>query len=190
MPFVFRFSGLVLSCLLLVVVCHTPAPADGARLSELSVTPSEGVLVFQATVAGAFNEKMEAAIKSGVPVTFTFLIRAARVRRMWFDRDVAEYRVSHTITYDNLKEEFTVHRSWEGEKTLVTKSLDQARNAMVRIEGLPLCSLDDLERDTVYRVSAKAELDKLTLPLYLHYVLFFVSFWDVETDWHHVDFTY
>jgi hypothetical protein len=28
------------------------------------------------------------------------------------------------------------------------------------------------------------------LPFYLHYVLFFLSFWDFETDWYTVDFIY
>jgi len=36
----------------------------------------------------------------------------------------------------------------------------------------------------------KAELEKVRLPLYLHYVLFFVSLWDFETDWYTVDFIY
>ena len=36
----------------------------------------------------------------------------------------------------------------------------------------------------------KAELEKVRLPLYLHYVLFFVSLWDFETDWFTIDFIY
>jgi hypothetical protein len=35
-----------------------------------------------------------------------------------------------------------------------------------------------------------AQLDKIRLPFYLHYVLFFVSLWDFETDWYAVDFRY
>ena len=35
-----------------------------------------------------------------------------------------------------------------------------------------------------------AELNKIQLPLYLHYVFFFLSLWDFETDWHSVDFRY
>ncbi|NQT10914.1 MAG: DUF4390 domain-containing protein, partial [Desulfobacteraceae bacterium] len=41
-----------------------------------------------------------------------------------------------------------------------------------------------------YQIRAKAELGKLTLPFYLHYILFFVSLWDVETDWYTIDFIY
>jgi len=35
-----------------------------------------------------------------------------------------------------------------------------------------------------------AELDKLELPLYLHYIFFFLYLWDFKTDWHAVDFRY
>jgi len=35
-----------------------------------------------------------------------------------------------------------------------------------------------------------AELDKIRLPLYLHYVFFFLSLWDFETDWYAVDFLF
>ena len=178
-----------LLCVLLALL-PAVALAGNARMSGTAVTAAQEVLLLQTAVAGAFNEKMEAAIKSGVPVTFTFFVWASKVRRLWFDNDVAEHRLTHTIKFDILKEAFTAHRSWEGEKSLVTKSLDQARAAMTRIEGLPLCSLNALEKGTAYRISVKAELDKMTLPLYLHYVFFFVSLWDVETDWHHVDFTY
>lgn len=178
-----------LLCVLLALL-PAVALAGNARMSGTAVTAAQEVLLLQTAVTGAFNEKMEAAIKSGVPVTFTFFVQASRARRLWFDKNIAEHRITHTIKYDNLKEEFTVKRSWEGEKSLVTKSLDQAREAMSRVEGFPLCRLNALKKGTGYRISVKAELDKLTLPLYLHYVLFFVSLWDVETDWHHLDFTY
>ncbi|WP_353806870.1 DUF4390 domain-containing protein [Desulfobacter sp.] len=36
----------------------------------------------------------------------------------------------------------------------------------------------------------KAELEKVTLPLWLHYIFFFVSYWDFETDWYVINFTY
>ncbi|MFZ5563378.1 MAG: DUF4390 domain-containing protein [Thermodesulfobacteriota bacterium] len=177
-------------CLFLITALPFTAMAGNAAMSDTSVAADQDFLMLRTAVTGAFNEKMEAAIKGGVPVTFTFFARVSKTRRLWFDRDIAEHRVTHMIKYDNLKEEFTVRRSWEGEKTLVTKSLDQARQAMSRIEGFPLCRLNDLEKGTRYRIGVKAELDKMTLPLYLHYVLFFVSLWDVETDWQYIDFTY
>lgn len=39
-------------------------------------------------------------------------------------------------------------------------------------------------------MQAMAELNKIRLPFHLHYVFFFLSLWDFETDWHTIKFTY
>ena len=58
------------------------------------------------------------------------------------------------------------------------------------LDSFKICPMDKLEKGEEYQVQIKGELSKVTLPLYLHYILFFVSFWDFETDWHTVDFIY
>jgi hypothetical protein len=55
---------------------------------------------------------------------------------------------------------------------------------------LSIVPLAQLQKGQQYQVRAKAKLSKLTLPFYLHYVLFFVSLWDFETDWYTIDFIY
>ena len=61
---------------------------------------------------------------------------------------------------------------------------------MSEIKSLHIIPLDKLTKGSQYQIKAKAELSKLTLPLSLHYILFFVSLWDFETDWYTIDFTY
>ena len=53
---------------------------------------------------------------------------------------------------------------------------------MSEVDSLKIVPLSALEKGGHYQIRAKAQLSKLTLPLYLHYVLFFVSLWDFETD--------
>ena len=61
---------------------------------------------------------------------------------------------------------------------------------MAEIDSLKIIPLSMLEKGRHYQIQAKAELSKLTLPFYLHYVLFFVSLWDFETDLYALDFIY
>ena len=61
---------------------------------------------------------------------------------------------------------------------------------MTEIRNIEVIPLKKLEPGARYQLRVKAELEKVRLPLYLHYVLFFVSLWDFETDWYTVDFTY
>jgi hypothetical protein len=68
--------------------------------------------------------------------------------------------------------------------------LDEAKKWMTEINSLKIVPLDRLEKGEQYQLRVKAEVSKKTLPLYLHYILFFVSLWDFETDWYTIDFTF
>ena len=113
-----------------------------------------------------------------------------RVQNFWFDKDIADIEVTHTIKYDNLKKEFTVERSWKEDNPEVTKSFKEAKKWMTEIKSLKIIPLNRLEKNEQYQLRVKAEVSKKTLPLYLHYILFFVSLWDFETDWYAIDFIY
>ncbi len=61
---------------------------------------------------------------------------------------------------------------------------------MAEVKNIHVVPLSELRARSKYQLRVKAELEKVQLPLYLHYVLFFVSLWDFETDWYTVDFRY
>lgn len=164
---------------------------ENATLSDIVVTNNRDDLLLYLKVNGAFREKMKRAILSGVPTTFSYYITLSINRGFWPDKKIADIKVTHTIKYDSLKKEFSVKRSWETNgEPLVTRSFEEAQRDMTKIAGLKIIPLARLERGRRYRIRVKAELNKITLPFYLHYVLFFVSLWDFETDWYTIDFTY
>ena len=59
---------------------------------------------------------------------------------------------------------------------------------MSEIVALKVIPIRHLKRDKRYQLQMMAQLDKIKLPLYLHYVLFFLSLWDFETDWYTLNF--
>ena len=61
---------------------------------------------------------------------------------------------------------------------------------MSDLSGLKVLALKELEKGSQYQLRAKAQMSKVTLPLHLHNVLFFLSLWDFETDWYAIDFIY
>jgi hypothetical protein len=133
---------------------------------------------------------MEEAILNGIPTTFTIVIKLYRARTAWLDASIASITLEHTIKYDSLKNEFRVTRSEEGNTELVVKDFEAAKKAMAEIRNIRVVPLKKLQDRGKYQLRVKAELEKVRLPLYLHYVLFFVSLWDFETDWYTVDFIY
>lgn len=164
--------------------------AQDAVLKNIIVTNTRDDLLVFLSVEGAFREKMIKAILSGVPASFSFFLDLYQVRNLWPDKKIADVKITHTIKYDNLKKEFSVIRSWKEGKPSTTRSFLEARKLMADVDGIHIVPLNRLEKGRRYQLQAKAQLSKLTLPFYLHYVLFFVSLWDFETDWYSIDFIY
>jgi hypothetical protein len=176
---------------LLLLLCRpAPAPAEEARLTDVVVTKNRTDLLVYLRVADCFTEDMKEAIDNGIDTTFTFFVRLYRVHRFWLDEELADIRVNHTIRFDSFKKEYRITLSEREDQTISVTDFEQAKNLMSEIVCLQVAKLRNLHEGERYRVSMMAELDKIRLPLYLHYVLFFLSLWDFETDWYTVDFTY
>ncbi|MDI6687249.1 MAG: DUF4390 domain-containing protein [Desulfobacterales bacterium] len=183
-----RKISIIFLCILLVM--QNAAFASEARLTNIIITNTRDDLLVFLNVEDAFNDKIKKAVLKGVPATFSFYITLYHARNMWFDNKIADIKITHTIKYNNLKKEFIVTRSWERDKPSVAQSFEEAKNLMTEIDSLKIISLGSLQKGDQYQIRAKAELGKLTLPFYLHYILFFVSLWDIETDWYTIDFIY
>lgn len=182
------FTLLLIFCLLLSF--PSPLQAAEATLSNIIVTNTQEDLLVFFDIEGCFTREMEEAILNGIPTTFTIVIKLYRTRTAWLDASIASTTLEHTIKYDSLKNEFRVTRSEENKTELVVKDFETAKKAMAEIRNIRVVPLNELQDRGKYQLRVKAELEKVRLPLYLHYVLFFVSLWDFETDWYTVDFIY
>ena len=162
------------------------AQDQNAKIANMIVTNTRDHLLLYLNVEGAFRDETKKAILNGVPATFTFFTTLYQVNNFWFDNKIADIKTTHTIKYYNLKKEFIITRSSESGEHWVTKFFDEAQKLMAQIDGLKIVSLGRLKKGEKYQIRAKAELGKLTLPFYLHYV----SLKDFKTDWHTTDFSY
>ncbi len=175
------------ACLLTKATCAWAGPAT---ISDVIITTSPQYLLLYCTVQGSFSEDMTRAILSGISTTFTFRVELYKKRSFLPDSKVTEIIRHHAIKYDMVKNEFTVDIESDENKTDTVKEFFTAKKLMTEINGLKVVKLSELEAGQTYYIRIKAELNKVRLPLYLHYVLFFVSLWDFETDWHEVYFTF
>ena len=178
------------SFLLVIIAMPAAAAAQEARLKNITISSADDQLLVSLEVEGAFTQDVMEAILKGVPADFSFFIKLYRSRSWWFDEELTDLEITHTIKYDNLKKEFSVYRSWIDKKPVITPSLAEAQALMTHINGLPIIDLNRMQKNEQYELLAKAQLSQMTLPFYLHYVFYFVSLWDFETDWHSVVFVY
>jgi hypothetical protein len=184
----------IVVALVLAISLSSPPPAGaatGARIADLSITNSLDDLLVSLTVRDAFSPRMEEAVFSGVPTSFSFFVVLTEIRTLWANRTVADATLTHTIKYNNIRRNFSIQRSWaEGEGELFVSSFEEARRLMLEIEGFPVAALDRLKSGGRYELRAKAKLGKISLPFYLHHLLIMASLWAFETDWHRIEFVY
>jgi Domain of unknown function (DUF4390) len=161
-----------------------------AQIVDIIVTNNQDQLLVYFNTKGCFTPEMNKAIMSGIPTTFTFFLEIYKPRNFWPNKKLSAVQLHHTIKYDSLREEFNLTLSERGSQTLIVKEFSKAQEIMADVSNIQLIPLKQLERNNQYQLRIKAELNKVTLPLYLHYILFFVSLWDFETDWYVVEFNY
>ncbi len=159
-----------------------------ASIEDLTIELNEQMDV-SFSVINCCSEKLEEAIQSGVPTTFTFRIKLYLVRSLWPDKKVTSLKFKHHIKYDNITKEYQFHFE-ENDNNLSVKDFERAKEIMAKVNGAKLLPTNRLEKGRKYYIDVKAELDPSRLPFGLGYIFFFLSFWDVETDWLRYEFTY
>ncbi|MFZ5775583.1 MAG: DUF4390 domain-containing protein [Thermodesulfobacteriota bacterium] len=181
---------LLLGCWCLAMALLGEAVAQEAVIDELTVTTTSTDLLVFASVRDAFSPEMEKAVKSGIPVSFGFSVELSKNRTAWLNQEIVAIELEHTLSYDTLKDEFTVFRSELAGQSLHTKSLTEARLAMSQVNGLLVLPLKGLQTDEQYRLRARARLLDKGLPASLHGVVPLWGPWDFKTDWRVVEFRY
>lgn len=164
--------------------------AKKAEFTDTILTTSESHLILFSTLENSFTDEMIQGVKSGIPIQFSFFIVLDSVANNWPDKEIISIQFQHTLTYDTLKETYIVEREESGHKLSQSKFLAETQKTIGEINGLEIFPLQDLIVNGTYRLKIRAELYKKTLPMGLHKVTPFISWWDVETDWHEVEFKY
>jgi len=164
--------------------------ARDASLTDIEVSKTESDLLLYFRVDNCFTEDMKEAIDSGIVTTFNFFIRVYKVRGFLWDKKIADIKVKHDVQFDGLKKVYMVRLLEKDDEPIFIKDFDGVKKQMSEISGLRIVDLQKIKKGVRYQVRMMVELDKVTLPFYLHNVFFFLSLWDFETDWYTVDFRY
>lgn len=190
----------LLAALLAAVLLFSLAPSEGngangrqisgPHFTDIIVTTSDTHLLFFGELKNSLTAEMIEGLHSGIPVQFSFFVELEKVESNWLDDELTSIEFSHSLRYDTLKQNYTVETEEISKKTHTVKTLDEARALLNEVNGLKIIELTELEPDQTYRLRVKADLYKKTLPLSLHSVIPFVTWWDLSTDWHSIEFKY
>ena len=173
------------SCLVFVVLLLTASPAlpGEAELTNLIVRNNNDELQVDLLIKGIFTQEMKAAVSKGIPIRITFLILLYEVHDYWFNDKMVNKTAMHDISFDVLRKEYRIRRSWEKRIPLVAKNFEKAQSLFSEIQGFNVIPLNRLKKGKHYQLRIKSELSKkkahLTgLP------------WEFDTDWYTINFIY
>lgn len=186
-----KVVSLLLSCLVLGYLfgARPSAAKEEAFLDGLGVMNSDTELLLYFRVENGFTPEMEQGVQNGIPVTFTFFVNLFEIGNDT-EREMVSHSFDHTLTYDTIKQVYTVEMEEIGGRRVTARSLEEAREVMTDIHDFPLAGLNMLENGSRYQVKVKARLAKKTLPLNFHYIIPFWQLWKFETDWYSLRFGY
>ncbi len=163
---------------------------SGPHFTDIIVTTSDTHLLFFGELQNSLTAEMLEGLHSGIPVQFSFFVELEKIESNWFDDQLAKIEFSHSLSYDTLKQVYTVKTEEISKKVHTVDTLDEATTLLNEINGLKIVRLEELEPDQTYRLRVKADLYKKTLPLSLNTIIPFVSWWDLKTDWYTIEFIY
>ena len=190
----FHKTDIALKISIVIMLCFLlPATAlaeNQAVIENIKLANTRDDLLTYFDVKKAFTPKINQAVLNGIPTTFSFYVTLYKTEGSWFDKKIADIQIKSTLKYNALKKNFSVLRSWKDKDAVITQTFKEAKSLMTEIDNLKILPLNQLIKGDKYQLRIKAKLDRVTLPLSLHYVLFFVSFWDFETNWYLINFIY
>ncbi len=182
-----KISIVIMLCFLLP---DTALAENQAVIENIKLANTRDDLLTYFDIKKAFTPKINQAVLNGIPTTFSFYVTLYKAQGSWFDKKIADIQIKSTLKYNALKKNFSVLRSWKDKDAVIAQTFKEAKSLMTEIDNLTILPLNQLTKGDKYQLRIKAKLDRVTLPLSLHYVLFFVSFWDFETNWYLINFTY
>ncbi len=178
-----HFLTISIVTLLLILSFPLSAFCQKAAIQNVQIKGGNEIWKVSFDVENCFTDKMEEAIQSGMRTTFTFYVNLYRKRNWWRDRKMASAEFRHTVQYHPLQKVFQI-KLGENRAYQMVSSMEEAKRLMSKVRDFEIRSSSRLEPGVTTYFRIKAELDPVRLPLHLEHLLFFVSLWDFETDWH------
>jgi len=166
---------------------YVTADSKKAILDDITITSTRDKLFVYFTVKNCFKDDMIQAIHNGITATFEFTIEIREFRPFALDELVKKIIFTHSVKYDTVRKVYDVILAEKSNEVKTVTDFETVKYLMSKVEAVEVADMEIFDKDLKYKLNMMAKLDKVELPMYLHYILFFVSLWDFKTDWYSFD---
>lgn len=144
------------AALLFVVALST-----AVGVADIKVTPvvAAGHVLASFSAPDAFTDDTREVVKSGVPLTFTYLVELRRPSTIWLDRTVGSATVAARVKFDSLTTVFQVTKEQDGRVTWAksTGKEDEMRAWATAFDSVPIQADEALEPNADYYVRVRLD---------------------------------
>jgi hypothetical protein len=147
--------------LLLSAAAETPGRA---RIVELGGERDGSLLLLSFQLEGAFDQRMEERIQSGLPTTLRYDARLEHRRKWWLNNTVDSGKLEIVAMYKAITREYLVNFRQDGRlvESQVVKSAQELRDTMTIVHRRALLEIPDLQAGRLV-VKVRAELGSKNL---------------------------
>lgn len=140
-------------------------------VADIKVTPvvAAGQVMASFAAPDAFTDDSREVVRSGVPLTFTYLVELRRPSAVWLDRTVGTATVAAKVKFDSLTSIFQVTKEQDGHATWSksTGKEDEMRSWVTAFDSVPLKPAEPLEPNADYYVRVRLDAHpRLTFSLW------------------------
>ena len=165
-----------------------PLLADDELDGELEIrsayaVPSHGTVLLSAHVIYPQSERISAALKDGVTLSFDLEVIVSRHRRLWFDADAVDLTRRRELSYHVISERFLL-RDIEGNSQESFPTLSAALARLGQVEEWPIAVDAQLRSDEEWQIRLRAGVRRGTMPDALRALMFWTDGWHRTSEWY------
>jgi hypothetical protein len=143
------------ACALALALAAAPAVAD------IKVTPvvADGHVVASFAAPDAFTDDSREVVKSGVPLTFSYLVEVRRPSSIWLDRTLGSATVTALVKFDGLTAMYQVTKQQDGRvlSSNRTAKEEEMRGWVTAFDAVPVEVTEPLEPNADYYVRVRLD---------------------------------
>jgi len=130
-------------------------------VADIKVTPvvTGGHVVTTFAAPDAYTDDSREVVKSGVPLTFTYMLELRRPSSLWWDRTVGSATVAAKVKFDSLTGEYQVTKEQDGHvvSSKTTVKEEEMRGWATSFEAVPIVPDEALEANADYYVRVRLD---------------------------------
>ena len=178
-------SGFLVLCLAFgIASCLADDALDGElEIRSAYAVPSHGTVLLSAHVVYPQSERISAALKDGVTLSFDLEVMVSRHRRLWFDAEAVDLTRRRELSYHVISDRFLL-RDLEASSQESFPTLDAALARLGQVDEWPIAVDAQLRNDEPWQIHLRAGVRRGHMPYALRALMFWNDGWHRTSDWY------